>query len=302
MNEALPLNAAWRAANPLPPIAVGQDKHERGTVLAVGGSRRVPGALILSGTAALRTGAGKVQLATVDSATAAIGVRFPEAAVIGLAIDDEGEIALRTTDDFVTYVSRCDSLVFGPGMREQPQTSELVAAACGALPENAALVLDAGALTACRALASALRANRSRTVMTPHHGELARLLGVERDDVAAKPANYALQAADRFDAVIMLKDSRTFIAAPDGGLLVHNADVAGLGTAGSGDVLAGITGGLLARGLPAMAAAGWAVWLHAQAGRVVAEQIGALGFLARELLEPIPRLLEACSPRSDDCD
>ncbi|RHW16454.1 NAD(P)H-hydrate dehydratase [Sphingomonas gilva] len=297
MSRAFPLDAAWRAANPLPPIGEGQDKHERGRVLAVGGSRLVPGALLLTGTAALRAGAGKAQLATVGEAATMLGVNFPEAAVIGLTVDDTGEIAADAAGPLAERAAACDALVIGPGMAERDQTAGLVGAACRALGDEAAVLLDAGALTSCRSQPGLLHCLGGRAVMTPHHGELARLLGIERDRIASDAERVAREAADRFGAVVMLKDSRTLIAEPGGGLIAYEGGVAGLGTAGSGDVLAGIAAGLLARGMTAAAAAGWAVWLHAQAGRVAAERIGALGFLARELLPPLPRLIEAASPR-----
>jgi NAD(P)H-hydrate repair Nnr-like enzyme with NAD(P)H-hydrate dehydratase domain len=127
--------------------------------------------------------------------------------------------------------------------------------------------------------------------MTPHSGEMAALLECHKDAVTADPAGVAADVARRFGAVVVLKDAETVIAAPNGKLLHYAGGGVGLGTGGSGDVLAGAIGGLLARGLPPLVAAGWGVWLHGEAGRALATRIGPVGFLARELLPELPRLL-----------
>ena len=128
-------------------------------------------------------------------------------------------------------------------------------------------------------------------ILTPHHGEMAALTGLPLGEIGGEPATHALAAAERFGAIVALKAERTVIAKPTGEVLLFEGGCPGLATGGSGDVLAGIAGGLAARGADPLTAIAWAVWLHGSAGRVLAERIGATGFLARELLPKIPRLM-----------
>ena len=130
-------------------------------------------------------------------------------------------------------------------------------------------------------------------IMTPHCGEMAHLTGIDKDCIAGLPDGPALAAARDWNAVIALKGARTVIAAPDGTLWQHEgAGNIGLASSGSGDVLAGIIGGLLARGATEAQAACWGVALHARAGDRLAERLGTLGYLARELAAEVPVLLE----------
>ncbi len=120
------IDARWRAEHPLPEIGAGMDKEERGRALVVGGSAFVPGALLLTGEALLRAGAGKVQLATVAPVAVPLGVQFPETAIIALPADVEGEIAGEALDALKDAAARCGALLLGPGMSERPQTVRLV--------------------------------------------------------------------------------------------------------------------------------------------------------------------------------
>jgi ADP-dependent NAD(P)H-hydrate dehydratase len=131
-------------------------------------------------------------------------------------------------------------------------------------------------------------------VLTPHAGEMAAMLGRPRDEVEADQARFAREAAARFGAVVALKGAQTFVAAPGGESYRNARGDVGLATSGSGDTLAGIVGGLLARGAEPVQAAVWGVYLHARAGRRLAERIG-IGFLAREIPAEIPPLMRELS-------
>lgn len=295
MSDARRIDAGWRAQHPLPPIVTGLDKNERGRLLIVGGSRFVPGAVALTAEAALRVGAGKVQIATIADSALAIGLAFPEAATIALPADEAGEIDAAGAASIAEHAVHCDVLVIGPGMAECAHSCALIDAACRAIPEDATLILDAGALTACRDGAALRNAGRRAMVMTPHHGELASLLDLDRDAIADDPAGAARRAAERFGATIALKDQHTVIAQPDGETLLFESGAPGLGTAGSGDVLAGVIAGLAARGLAGGEAVAWGVWLHAEAGAQAGADIGTLGYLARELLPRLPAIMTRAS-------
>lgn len=286
-----PIDRSWLEAHPLPSLDDAQDKDGRGRVLVVGGAEFVPGALRLTGEAALRAGAGKLQLATVGSTATALGVLVPEAAMIALPADENGEIALEAADILVERIRRCDTLVLGPGMTAGERTDLLVARLLAEPDAARSIVLDAAALTSARDLAAQVARHDGRVVLTPHHGEMARLAGLDIGQVKADPEGVAREIAQRYRCVILLKGGSTVLATPEGGLHRFEAGCIGLATSGSGDVLAGILGGLCARGAPPATAAGWACWLHGSAGRILSERVGTVGFLARDLLELIPQLL-----------
>lgn len=285
------IDARWRAAHPLPEIGDGMDKEERGRVLVVGGSAFVPGALLLTGEAVLRAGAGKVQLATIASVALSLGMLFPEAAVIGLPADAEGEIAADPPDLLKDQSARCGALVLGPGMAARPQTAGLVEGLVAAVGSDVPVLIDAGAMTALADRPDVLKRLGGRAVLTPHHGELATLTGRDKEEIAADPEGAAIDAAARLGVVLVLKGPDTLIVDGDAPPLRYDSGSPGLGTAGSGDVLAGIIAGLLARGVRPVAAAGWGVWLHGEAGKAAAAAIGPTGFLARDLLPHIPGLM-----------
>jgi len=285
------IDAVWRAANPLPDLGGGMDKDARGKALVVGGSAFVPGALLLTGEAMLRAGAGKVKLATIDRAAIGIGLAFPEAAVIALPEDEEGEVDAAALKSLERHIEQCDALVLGPGMLERPQTPALIGALLDRAGSASPVLLDAGALTAMRGGEATLRRQDQPVVMTPHHGELASLTGVDKEAVEHDPAKAAHQTAAAFGAIVALKSAETIISDGQSTMLRYVSGAPGLGTAGSGDVLAGIIGGLLARGVDPLIATAWGVWLHGEAGKAAGAAIGPVGFLARDLLSHIPRLL-----------
>ena len=174
------------------------------------------------------------------------------------------------------------AVLVGPGMATAASpTSVQVTRA------SAAAVIDAGSLHA-----DAIEPARGRAVLTPHVGEMATLMGMTPDEVTRDAAAVAQVAAGRFDAVVVLKGPTTWIAAPGGEQWVHHVVAPGLGTSGSGDVLAGILVGLIARGAGLEQAAAWAVALHARAGQLASRRSGTVGSLARELSPFVPRLLD----------
>jgi hydroxyethylthiazole kinase-like uncharacterized protein yjeF len=251
----------------------------------------VPGAILLPAEAAFRVGAGKVRVATIEPAALLLGIAMPEAAVIGVPGDDEGEIALDSVYLLKDEVSRCDTLVLGPGMSDSRQLPALIAALLDAPRPDLSIVLDAAAISAAGGLAEAIARHQGRVLLTPHHGEMARLLNSSVDAVGTAPEQVARNVANEFNAVVVLKSYETFVVAPADGPVRYASDCIGLATAGSGDVLAGAIGGLLSRGADPVAAAGWGVWLHGEAGRNVSSKIGPIGFVARELASEFPELM-----------
>jgi hydroxyethylthiazole kinase-like uncharacterized protein yjeF len=261
-------------------------KKERGRVLVVGGSRQIPGAVMLAAIGALRAGAGTLQIATSRSVAPALAISVPEACVFALREEKNGELAKNSCAVIARQVEHCDALLVGPGMRD-PDAGIALVARCMKTSARATLVVDAAPLAA---FASRKRpaAHAAGIILTPHAGEMAKLWGITYDEVLSDPRAVAREAAEKLGVIVVLKGARTYIAAPDGTTLENTAGNPGLGTSGSGDTLAGVITGLCARGAEPLQAAAWGVYLHARAGDALAKKLGPLGFLARELLSEIP--------------
>jgi len=287
------LDTVWLAAHPLSRPGGETDKNARGRVLVAGGSALVPGALRLTGEAAFRAGAGKVQLATVETAALLLGVHMPEAAVIGLPANARGELAGTAGTALASSISLCDALVLGPGMGREAEPEPILRTLLDSTEGHWALVLDAAALAAASGFAASIRARNGGVVLTPHPGEMAALMNCDERRVREAPEMLVEEAAARFGATVVLKGAESWIATPGRPTLRYPGGGPGLATGGSGDVLAGVIGGLLARGTAPHVATAWAVWSHGEAGRGLARKLGELGFLARELLAELPGLLYA---------
>ncbi|GJD52233.1 Bifunctional NAD(P)H-hydrate repair enzyme Nnr [Methylobacterium crusticola] len=273
--------ALWRGR--FPRLTDESHKYTRGHAVVLSGPATRTGAARLAARGALRIGAG---LVTVFSPTPALAENAAHLTAVMLRPCDDAD----DLDDLLVD-ERLNAIVAGPGLGTGQPTRDLVRVAAEA---GRGLVLDADALTSFSGragdLAGALRAGRPGAVLTPHAGEFARLLG----DVAAVPEagsklERARAAAAFLGAVVVLKGADTVIAAPDGRAAINHNGTPWLGTAGSGDVLCGVVGGLLAQGMPPFEAAAAAVWLHAEAGR----RHGP-GLISEDLPEALPRVLGDC--------
>ncbi|KQP42662.1 carbohydrate kinase [Methylobacterium sp. Leaf104] len=288
------LDAACLRERPLPTPEAGS-KDDRGSVLVLGGCAEVPGAVFLAGVAALRAGAGKLKIASVESVAVALALAVPEAMVIGLPETDAGEIAAEAAAPRIAKAARrCDAVLLGPGMNTCEVTTALVRTLLADQDETA-YVLDAGAICGLAAHAGTIRALKAPPVLTPHAGEMAQLLGWEREAVEADPLDAALRAAEMLRAVVVMKGAESWIVAPDGARWHFGGGGVGLATSGSGDALAGLVTGILARGADPLTAALWGVYLHGEAGARLARSVGPVGFLAREIAGEVPQILRAFS-------
>ena len=290
---------------PLPMPGLDGDKEERGHVLILGGSREMPGAVILAATAALRAGAGKLTVATGASVAQLVALAMPEALVIGLAETDTGGFLPEAIARLDPLADRVNAILVGPGMQDEEATAALVHGLLDRMQGSAtAVVLDACAMGTLlyapqgSATDAAFRF-RQPVILTPHCGEMAHLTGIEKDEIVADPDARARASAAAWNAVLALKGARTVIASPDGDMWQHQGGNVGLAISGSGDTLAGIIAGLAARGATLEQAACWGVALHARAGERLAERMGVLGYLAREIPNEIPALLESVAGQKD---
>jgi hydroxyethylthiazole kinase-like uncharacterized protein yjeF len=276
---------------PLPAPAPDGDKEDRGRVLVVGGSREMPGSVALTCEAALRAGAGKVQVLVPAPAAPVVAGLVPEAWVGAAAADRDGGF---TRIGLAAALPRrpAHAAVIGPGLGDERQ-GRIVAAAMATATAALPTVVDAMALDAVRAF---LRRRRAPLLVTPHAGEMASLCDLAKARILADPLAHACRVARELGIIVLLKGAATYIAVPDGGAWRSRAGSVGLATAGSGDVLAGIIGALLARGADPAQAAVWGAFLHGRCGTRLARRRGPLGFLARELAAELPGILPRWRP------
>jgi ADP-dependent NAD(P)H-hydrate dehydratase len=265
------------------------DKNKRGSILVIGGSSETLGAVLLAGEAAMRAGAGKLQVATVASVAPFAAAALPEALVRSLPETDAGAISADAADAVRDLAESADAVLIGPGMADKEATQEFGARLLPHL--KGPLALDALGLACVTADDTCLHHLSGRVVLTPNPLELAYALHVEQAELAEDPAAATADLAARAQAVVGLGGVTSWVAAPDGALWRDDSGAAGLGVSGSGDVRAGITGGLLARGADPAQAAVWAAFLHGRCGERLSSTVGRLGFLARELPPEIPRAL-----------
>jgi ADP-dependent NAD(P)H-hydrate dehydratase len=269
--------------HPLPRLPPGGDKEDRGAVLVAGGEATMAGAAILAGIAALRVGAGKLQIRAERTSAAGMALCVPEAGILVARPTDTGPLR--------RAVEKTSALVIGPGMRPG-QAQRRFAVRLLEQVDSTPAVIDAGALPRARDAAAFAARSGGRVILTPHAGEMATMLGLAKDTIRADPLGVAREAAALFQALVVMKGATTFVVSPQGTAWRHDGGVAGLGTSGSGDVLAGAIGGLLARGASPVVAALWGVVLHSEAGSALAARGAPLGFLARELPGRMPYVLD----------
>jgi len=276
---------------PLPRHPEDGDKEDRGRLLVIAGSRELAGAALLAATAGLRAGAGKLQVATAASIAPGLSTVLPEARVVACEETEEGCLAPRAVAPLLDWAGRAQAVVIGCGLQHGEPLDDMLDALL-ASGVDTPLVLDAAVLGSLAPRAEAVRGWRGGTILLPHSREMARLLECEVAEVEADPLAAARRAADTFGSVALIKGQYSYIVAPDGRAFRFEGGGIGLATSGSGDVLAGIVGGLAARGADPLTATLWGVWLHGEAGRKLSKEVGRIGFLARELLDLVPGLME----------
>lgn len=289
------ITRAWLRRHPLPRPDDAGDKRSRGQVLVVAGANEMPGAALLCAVGTLRAGAGRLQVATTARAAPLVASAVPEARVIALPETRGGALSAAAGARLAELGAEADAVVVGPGMLEAASTSRMLARWLAGLPAIP-VVIDAAALCALPFDATGLDAARASLILTPHAGEAARLLGQPRDDVERDQLQAAMSLSRTFGAVCVMKGATSHVVAPaaDGApacVLSNTRGNVGLAMSGSGDTLAGIIGGLAARGASPLLAAAWGVHLHAAAADAIEARQGTLGFLARELLDEIPGIM-----------
>ena len=288
-----PVTAALLRRWPLPQPNVDADKSDRGVAMVAGGSSEIPGALLLAGVAALRAGAGKLQIAGPRSAAPLLGVALPEARVFALPETGEGNLDRKAAARAIECAHGADAILVGPGMLNDDAIRGFMDEVIRRVAEKH-LVIDALALRVLRDGRYRFTEETS-VVLTPNAVEMATITGETQAAVEADRRGVAATVAQNLNAAVVLKGPETFIATPYGEVFRYAEGEVGLATSGSGDILAGIVVGLLARGATLDQSAVWAAYLHGAAGNRLKRRMGALGFLARELSAEIPAILNTLS-------
>ena len=283
----------WRHIPPRP-----RDSHKGtfGTVLTVSGSAYYRGAALLAAEGALRTGAGIVTLASVEPVLAAAVARLPECCLCPCIAGADGGIS----PESIPRIQRqkATALLLGPGLGGTAQSAARAAETRTLVQEilpgfAGSAVLDADGLNAAAQLLAEGKAfphPAGELILTPHPGEMARLTGLSAAEINADREGIAQQYAEKWNAVVVLKGSRTVIASPDGRVCVNPTGNPGLARGGSGDVLAGMTAALLACRLPVYEAAACAVYLHGAAADRAAKRLGEYGMLPHDILPELGRI------------
>lgn len=288
MRRPRALTATELKRHPLPPVE-GGDKESHGRLLIVAGSRSVPGGALLAAHGAMRAGAGKLKLAVPDDVSTALGVAMPEALVQGFPTARDGGFTRSAVSGIAQLAADSDVIIAGPGMRDNPATERLAKSLCGL---SKPLALDAAMLHALPKADEEARAAPVPPILLPHAGEMASLLDCDDGEVEADPLGCGRRCAELYGSVVLVKGVESHVVSADGSAWKFSGGSPGLGVSGSGDTLAGIVGGLLARGAEPLTALLWSVWLHGEAGRRLSRRVGQVGFLAREIPGEVPALLQ----------
>jgi NAD(P)H-hydrate epimerase len=277
-------------ADAIPRRGAASTKFAAGSVLVCGGSTGLTGAPCLASEAAMRAGAGYVTACVPRSLNAIFESRLLEVMTVPLP-DSGGALGPDGAAEVLERSARVQSLVLGPGLGRAAATQELARQL--AQSAQLALLLDADGLNAHAGRIESLSSRSAPTVLTPHAGELARLLGTDSDRVQARRLSAAREASALANAIVVLKGDDTIVAEPGGLAAISRGGAPALATAGTGDVLSGVIAALLAKRMDPLRAACAGVFVHAAAGRIAAESIGPEGVIARDVIESLPRALSS---------
>lgn len=266
-------------------------KGRYGHLLVVAGSLGKTGAAALAARAALRSGSGLVTAATPSSQQPVLASLLLEAMTEALPETNARTIAAQAADVIVELAGTRDAVALGPGLGRDGETDEAVRRLAKELAKP--MVIDADGLNALAGHLDVLRHAAGPRCLTPHPGEMARLLGVTTADVQKDRVGAASTIATQYRVNVVLKGATSVLAAPDGTIVLNPTGNPGLASGGTGDVLTGVVGAFLARGLPAAVALQSAVYLHGLAGDLAASRVGQESLIASDVIEALPAAFDA---------
>lgn len=270
----------------LQPRQADSNKGNFGRILVVAGSRGMSGAAILCASAALRSGAGLVYLATPDSVQPVAAAANPCYLTIPLPQDAQGRLAEGAEAEILSQAQKNDVVVLGPGLGRSVALSKMMPPLLEKI--QAPVVLDADGLNALEHNTERLKGRHAPLIMTPHPGEFARLLGTDIASVQAERRESAVRFAAEHGIIMVLKGHGTVVT--DGrGIYINTTGNPGMATGGTGDVLSGVIAALLGQQLEPFAAAQLGVHIHGLAGDLARDDLGDVSLIASDLLDYLPR-------------
>lgn len=265
-------------------------KGDCGKVLVVGGSKGMSGSIILAGSAALKTGAGLVYMTFPESLSNIVGKKFTEAVSLPMP-EEDGRFAARAAYEILDKMRDVDAVVLGPGLGVSSHTVSLVSKVI--TTSRVPVLVDADALNCVAKNISILKKAKAPITLTPHPGEMARMTGSTLKAIQESRLDSARSFAKEHGVVLLLKGSDTITASPDGHVFINSTGNPGMATAGSGDVLSGIAGALLAEGMEPVRAAACAAFIHGAAGDKAAEKRGTRSMTASDIINGISETLKS---------
>lgn len=268
------------------------NKGGYGRVLIISGSTGMTGAGCLTAKAALRSGAGLVYLGVPSGLSHIFAASVTEAITVPFDDDGSGRLSRNLIDKLDTVIKRKDVIAVGPGLSVNDDITDIVSSIIE--KAEAPLVIDADALNAVSADIGVLKRLKGPAVMTPHPGEMSRLMGISIEDIQSNRMEVAREFAIRWKVITVLKGSKTVVAMPDGALYLNPTGNPGMATAGSGDVLTGIIAALIGQGLKPQDAAIAGVYLHGLAGDMACVKKGEYGMIAGDIIEELPHAITSC--------
>jgi ADP-dependent NAD(P)H-hydrate dehydratase / NAD(P)H-hydrate epimerase len=279
------------ALRDMPRRTAASTKFSSGNVFVIGGSSGLTGAPTMAALAAMRAGAGYVTVAAPRSLEQTFSVRLLEAMMVGLP-EDQGTLIAEAVEPALRAIRRADAVVLGPGLGRTPGAQAFAREMFERI--DVPLLIDADGLNALAGVfPEDLPHRRWPTVLTPHAGELGRMLDVESAEVGRARLAHARAAAAKSRAFVVLKGDDTLVADPSGRVAISRGDAPALATAGTGDVLSGVIGAMLAKGLPPAQAACAGVYAHVRAGQLAAAPHGPDGVIASDVIHRLPEALSA---------
>ena len=265
-------------------------KGDYGHLLILAGSVGMSGAACLAAEAALRTGCGLVTLGVPAGINNIVERKLTEVMSVPLPQTRQKTISLKALPEIYSILNKKSALVIGPGLSTNKQTKELV---LKLLPKiKIPTIIDADALNAVSHDVFVLKKSKAHIVITPHPGEMARLIGTNSKTIQKTRKVVAKTFANKYNVTVVLKGHNTVVAHPHKNLYINNTGNPGMATAGSGDVLSGIIGSFLAQGMNSFDAAKSAVFLHGVSGDIAAKDIGEVSLIAGDILKNIPKAIK----------
>ncbi|NQT22179.1 MAG: NAD(P)H-hydrate dehydratase [Candidatus Omnitrophica bacterium] len=268
------------------------DSHKRdyGHVLVVAGSMGMTGAAYLSSQAAITSGCGLVTLAIPQSLNVIAEVKLTEVMTLPLPETKDTSLSAKAQKALLGFSLSMNAVALGPGLSRNKETQKLIRVLVQKI--NKPLVLDADGINAFQGYQQALKGRRFPTVLTPHPGEMSRLIKKDAAYIKKNRINVAKRVSKDYNCVTVLKGHRTVVSSPDGEIYVNETGNSGMSTAGVGDVLTGMLVSFIAQGIDVYSASVVAVYLHGLAGDLAAKELGQFGMIASDLLARIPHVLK----------